>query len=90
MSAHAAAVSRDGTLHLSLDKRPLHNRMSVMARYALAREILRCAQDDTKKVSLRGCHSERKLLERRISTDALASGVSYAKALLDKETANEG
>jgi hypothetical protein len=25
--------------------------MSVLARYALAREILRCAQDDTKKVN---------------------------------------
>jgi hypothetical protein len=45
-----------------LSKRPLHNRISVLARYALAREILRCAQDDTKKVSVRGCHSERKLL----------------------------
>jgi hypothetical protein len=34
----------------------------MMARDALAREILRCAQDDTKKVSVRGRHSERKLL----------------------------
>ena len=51
-----------GTLHLSLSKRPLHNRITVLARYALAREILRCAQDDTKKVTFRMCHSERKLL----------------------------
>jgi hypothetical protein len=54
--------SKDLSPTLSLDERRLHNRMSVMARYALAREILRCAQDDTKKVSVRECHSERKLL----------------------------
>ena len=52
--------------------RALHNRMLVLKRYALAREILRGAQDDGKKTSgarvilSEGCSSEesRRMLRR--------------------------
>jgi len=49
-TGHSFANSPSAPFPLAV-RRPLHNRRSVPRRRALAREILRCAQDDTRKQS---------------------------------------
>jgi hypothetical protein len=50
------------TTRFDLNRRAVRNRMLALERYALAREILRCAQDDTKKQAAARVILERNLL----------------------------
>jgi len=97
MRAHSLSEVRLNTLSLSEERfrerchaRRRHYYRNCIAGYALAREILHCAQEDTKKANRCSCHSRAKAAVAKNPGSSSESSLLYCLSLYREVSQTRG